>query len=78
MADQLLKELGIEGVTLHLNTLGDAESRDAWRAGLIDYFSKVRGDLSEDIAGAAGKEPAAHSRQQRPARPRVCRGCAQD
>ena len=34
LADQLLKELGIEGVTLHLNTLGDAESRDAWRAAL--------------------------------------------
>ena len=32
-ADQLLKELGIsEGVTLTLNTLGDAASRDAWRA----------------------------------------------
>src|SRR5579862_5916860 len=32
MADQLLKELGIaDGVTLHLNTLGDAPSREAWR-----------------------------------------------
>ena len=26
----------------------DAESRDAWRAGLIDYFGAVRGELSED------------------------------
>ncbi|HZG47329.1 MAG TPA: ATP phosphoribosyltransferase regulatory subunit, partial [Allosphingosinicella sp.] len=32
MADQLLKELGIsEGVTLQLNTLGDADTREAWR-----------------------------------------------
>jgi len=31
LGDQLLKELGIaEGVTLQLNTLGDAETRDAW------------------------------------------------
>src|SRR3569623_1977070 len=31
-ADQLLTELGIaEGVTLQLNTLGDAETREAWR-----------------------------------------------
>ena len=49
MADQLLKELGIaDGVTLQLNTLGDAESREAWRAALIDYFEYHRGELSED------------------------------
>ena len=57
MADQLLKELGIEGVTLNLNTLGDAESRDAWRAGLIDYFGKVRGELSEDSQERLEKNP---------------------
>jgi histidyl-tRNA synthetase len=48
-ADQLLKELGInEGVTLKLNTLGDAESRDAWRAALVAHFEAHRGELSED------------------------------
>ncbi|MDJ0979455.1 MAG: histidine--tRNA ligase [Erythrobacter sp.] len=57
MADQLLRELGIEGVTLHLNTLGDADSREAWRAGLIDYFGKVRGDLSEDSQERLEKNP---------------------
>ena len=57
MADQLLRELGIEGVTLHLNTLGDAESREAWRAGLINYFGKVRGDLSEDSQERLDKNP---------------------
>src|ERR1700761_4140278 len=35
LADQLLRELGIsEGVTLQLNTLGDTETRDAWRTTL--------------------------------------------
>ena len=49
MADQLLKELGIaDGVTLQLNTLGDAESREAWRAELVEYFEAHRADLSED------------------------------
>lgn len=49
MADQLLKELGIgDGITCHLNTLGDADSRDAWRAGLIAYFNDYRDALSED------------------------------
>ncbi len=48
-ADQLLKELGItDGVTLTLNTLGDAASRDAWRAGLIAHFEAHRAELSED------------------------------
>ncbi|HVR92023.1 MAG TPA: histidine--tRNA ligase [Novosphingobium sp.] len=48
MADQLLKELGIsDGVTLMLNTLGDADSREAWRAALVDYFEAHRADLSE-------------------------------
>ncbi len=47
-ADQLLKELKIEGVTLKLNTLGDGESRDKWRAALIAHFEAHRADLSED------------------------------
>ena len=47
--DQLLKELGIhEGVTLQLNTLGDAETRDAWRAALVEHFASHRSSLSED------------------------------
>ncbi len=57
MADQLLKELGIEGVTLYLNTLGDADSREKWRAALIEYFGKVRGDLSEDSQERLDKNP---------------------
>ncbi|MEO9462093.1 MAG: histidine--tRNA ligase [Marinomonas sp.] len=57
MADQLLRELGIEGVTLQLNTLGDGETRGAWRAALIEYFSKVRGDLSEDSQERLEKNP---------------------
>jgi histidyl-tRNA synthetase len=49
MADQVLKELGIEdGVTLHLNTLGDAKSRDAWRSALVEYFNDHDEVLSED------------------------------
>ena len=48
-ADQLLHELGIaDGVTLQLNTLGDAETRESWRAALVSHFSAHRGQLSED------------------------------
>ncbi|MEO1969372.1 MAG: histidine--tRNA ligase [Sphingomonadaceae bacterium] len=57
MADQLIRELGIEGVTLHLNTLGDADSREAWRAALIDYFRAVKDELSEESQERLEKNP---------------------
>lgn len=58
MADQLLKELGIaEGVTLQLNTLGDAESREAWRAALVEYFRDHRASLSEDSQDRLERNP---------------------
>jgi histidyl-tRNA synthetase len=57
-ADQLLKELGIsDGVTCTLNTLGDAASREAWRAGLIDHFMAHKADLSEDSLTRLEKNP---------------------
>ena len=49
LADQLLHELGIaDGVTLQLNTLGDAETREAWREALVAHFSAHKDQLSED------------------------------
>lgn len=57
MADQLLKELGIEGVTLHLNTLGDGDSREAWRAALVEHFRAVKDELSEDSQERLEKNP---------------------
>lgn len=57
-ADQLLKELGIsEGVTLTLNTLGDAASRDAWRAALVAHFDGHRAQLSEDSVDRLERNP---------------------
>jgi len=57
MADQIIRELGIEDVTLHLNTLGDGDSREAWRAALVEYFGAVRGELSEDSQERLDKNP---------------------
>ena len=58
MADQLLKELGVaDGVTLHLNTLGDAPSREAWRAALIEYFRAHKDALSEDSQDRLERNP---------------------
>ncbi|MCP9221544.1 histidine--tRNA ligase [Erythrobacter sp. LQ02-29] len=57
MADQLLRELGITGVTLHLNTLGDGDSREAWRAALVEHFRAVKDELSEDSQERLEKNP---------------------
>ncbi len=58
LADQLLHELGIaDGVSLQLNTLGDTETRDAWRAALIAHFEAHRGELSEDSIARLAKNP---------------------
>ncbi|NVJ97259.1 MAG: histidine--tRNA ligase [Alphaproteobacteria bacterium] len=49
MAWRLLKELGLgDKVILHLNTLGDAESRAAYRDALVAYFDGYKDKLSED------------------------------
>jgi histidyl-tRNA synthetase len=58
LADQLLHELGIaEGVTLQLNTLGDAETRDAWRAALVTHFGQHRDALSAESQDRLGRNP---------------------
>src|SRR5262245_11410447 len=58
LADQLLHELGVaEGVTLQLNTLGDAETREKWRNALVAHFEKHRGELSEDSLVRLEKNP---------------------
>jgi len=55
---QLLQELGIaDGVTLELNTLGDPETREAWRSALVDYFQAHRADLSEDSQARLERNP---------------------
>ncbi|WP_448662074.1 histidine--tRNA ligase [Sphingomonas sp. CJ20] len=58
LADQLLHELGIaDGVTLQLNTLGDAATRDAWRTALVAHFEAHRAELSEDSQTRLDKNP---------------------
>ncbi|WP_424811742.1 histidine--tRNA ligase [Roseococcus sp. YIM B11640] len=54
----ILKELGLdEGAILEVNTLGDTESREAYRAELIAYFSAHREALSEDSKRRLEKNP---------------------
>src|SRR3954471_3010268 len=55
---QLLQELGIaDGVTLELNTLGDPETREAWRTSLIAYFEGHKANLSEESIARLERNP---------------------
>lgn len=57
MAYHLFEELGIKGVTLHLNSLGNTESRLAYRQALIDYLTPMREQLSKDSQRRLDENP---------------------
>ena len=72
---QLLQELGIaDGVTLELNTLGDPETREKWRASLVDYFEAHRADLSEDSAARLERNPLRILDSKDPRDKAICAG----
>ncbi len=56
-ADQLLKELGIGSAILKLNTLGDPETRSAWRDALHEHFSARAKELSDDSRDRLQRNP---------------------
>jgi histidyl-tRNA synthetase len=56
-ADQLLKELGISGTILKLNTLGDPETRAAWRDALHEHFRAHAAVLSDDSKARLERNP---------------------
>jgi histidyl-tRNA synthetase len=58
LATQGLEFLGLrEHVTLEINSLGDAESRNAYRTALVEYFSRHASALSEDSKNRLQKNP---------------------
>ena len=56
-ADQLLRELGIDGTILKLNTLGDPETRAAWRDALYEHFKAHAAALSEESQARLERNP---------------------
>ena len=58
LGHHILKELGLlESTTLEINSLGDVESRAAFRAVLTEYFQSHESDLSEDSRNRLVKNP---------------------
>ncbi|MDU5766453.1 MAG: histidine--tRNA ligase [Streptococcus salivarius] len=57
MVYQLFNTLGIKEVILHLNSLGNTESRLAYRQALIDYLIPMRDTLSKDSQRRLDENP---------------------
>ena len=58
MAYEFLENLGLAGaVTVEINSLGDAESRKAYREKLVDYLKQHYNELSEDSKNRLEKNP---------------------
>lgn len=58
MAYEFLEKLGLQGqVTVELNSLGDAESRSAYREKLVDYLRGHYDELSEDSKARLERNP---------------------
>ena len=58
LGSRILDSLGVrEGVVLELNTLGDAESRAAYRGALVSYFSSRISELSDDSQRRLQRNP---------------------
>ncbi|MFC4272472.1 histidine--tRNA ligase [Sneathiella chungangensis] len=54
----ILDALGVmEKCTLEINTLGDTESRQAYRAALVDYFNDHKSSLSQDSLDRLTRNP---------------------
>ena len=57
MAVTLVEALGLKDVKLHLNSLGDEESRDAYREALKAHFAPVLDELCYDCKQRFDKNP---------------------
>ncbi len=51
------KILGLKGIKVNINTLGDKESRENYRQALLDYFKPYLDDLCEDCKTRYEKNP---------------------
>lgn len=57
LADHILKSLGLSDYKLHLNTLGDTDSRNKYRQALVEYFGRYQNELSEDSKTRLERNP---------------------
>ena len=52
-----LRALGLKGVKVRINSIGDEESRNAYRTALVEYFEKYKDELCGDCKVRLEKNP---------------------
>jgi histidyl-tRNA synthetase len=57
LGERFLRERGLSEYVLHLNSIGDATCRPAYRERLVDYFEPYRDRLDEDCRTRLSKNP---------------------
>ncbi len=57
MLARLWKALGLDGLVLHLNSIGDPQERLEHRKALVAYFTKHEADLDQDSMRRLGTNP---------------------
>ena len=74
MAYHFFEELGIKDVRLHLNSLGNPESRAHLSPSLIDYLTPLKDQLSKDSQRRLEENPP-RARLKKKRRQGCCRKC---
>lgn len=54
---RFLRQLGIGGLKLEINSLGGSQARSSYRQALVDYFSRHQAELDEDSLRRLGSNP---------------------
>lgn len=57
LGHDLLAALGVKNYELHINSLGNQQVRQAYHDALVDYFTPLKGQLSEDSQRRLGLNP---------------------
>ena len=57
LAMRVLRGLGINALTVHVNSLGSAGTRERYRAALLEHFTPLAAELSEDSRRRLEKNP---------------------
>lgn len=52
-----LRKIGVQGVAIHINSLGSAGTRSRYRDALLDFFRPLQASLSEDSQRRLEKNP---------------------
>lgn len=57
LATEILKALGLESLSLQLNSVGSVEDRQRYRQALVDYLTPYKGDLDKDSQERLTRNP---------------------